>query len=550
MVQTSCQDRVQAHALPEQRQGEKGLFFQQRQGFFAAAKYKERKLFMDEIKVVPYIPDEDYDNPAMVVDFYEFTMANCLFLHGFKNTTLVFDMFFRKNPDNMGYSISAGQRKLTRFLLNYHFNEQDIRWLRTKGMSDEFCEYLRTYKWKGDMYALPEGTVCYPHVQMVRIECDLVGAILIETYLLQTMNFHSLITTKATRVTGLNTHTPRSVMEFGTRRAQGESAGNDGAYAAVLGGCIGTANCLAEMKYGSEVKAVGTVAHSFIEFFPTEFDAFKAFADTYPDSVSLLLDTYNIMESGLPNLIKLDDYLIEKYPNDPNRRVKSARIDSGDLARGSKRLRKALDAAGKPYIKLVASNGLDERKIANMELYEHAHFDSYGVGENLITSASDPVFGGVYKLVAVKLPDGTYQPKMKCSDSASKAIIPGKKMPWRLYDENGQAQCDLIAMDGEVIEAGKPVKMVNLDPDAIERTITITPTRVKRLLVPHILNGKLAIELPGMAEKKAYIAKQLTEETWETELRIEMPHKHYVNMTPAVAECRAKMYSELHGGKV
>ena len=550
MVQTSCQDRVQAHALPEQRQGEKGLFFQQRQGFFAAAKYKERKLFMDEIKVVPYIPDEDYDNPAMVVDFYEFTMANCLFLHGFKNTTLVFDMFFRKNPDNMGYSISAGQRKLTRFLLNYHFNEQDIRWLRTKGMSDEFCEYLRTYKWKGDMYALPEGTVCYPHVQMVRIECDLVGAILIETYLLQTMNFHSLITTKATRVTGLNTHTPRSVMEFGTRRAQGESAGNDGAYAAVLGGCIGTANCLAEMKYGSEVKAVGTVAHSFIEFFPTEFDAFKAFADTYPDSVSLLLDTYNIMESGLPNLIKLDDYLIEKYPNDPNRRVKSARIDSGDLARGSKRLRKALDAAGKPYIKLVASNGLDERKIANMELYEHAHFDSYGVGENLITSASDPVFGGVYKLVAVKLPDGTYQPKMKCSDSASKAIIPGKKMPWRLYDENGQAQCDLIAMDGEVIEAGKPVKMVNLDPDAIERTITITPTRVKQLLVPHILNGELAIELPGIAEKKAYIAKQLTEETWETELRIEMPHKHYVNMTPAVAECRAKMYSELHGGKV
>ena len=288
---------------------------------------------MNEIKVEPYIPDEDYDNPAMVVDFYEFTMANCLFLHGFKNTTLVFDMFFRKNPDNQGYSISAGQRKLTRFLLDYHFNEQDIHWLRTKGMSEEFCEYLRTYKWKGDMYALPEGTVCYPHVQMVRIECDLVGAILIETYLLQTMNFHSLIATKATRVTGLNTHTPRNVMEFGTRRAQGESAGNDGAYAAVLGGCIGTANCLAEMKFGAEVKAVGTVAHSFIEFFPTEFDAFKAFADTYPDSVSLLLDTYNIMESGLPNLIKLDDYLIEKYPNDPNRRVKSARIDSGDLAR-------------------------------------------------------------------------------------------------------------------------------------------------------------------------------------------------------------------------
>ena len=222
----------------------------------------------------------------------------------------------------------------------------------------------------------------------------------------------------------------------------------------------------------------------------------------------------------------------------------------GDLARGSKRLRKALDAAGKSYIKLVASNGLDEKKIANMELYEHAHFDSYGVGENLITSASDPVFGGVYKLVAVKRPDGSYQPKMKCSDSVSKAIIPGKKMPWRLYDENGQAQCDLIAMDGEVIEAGKPVTMVNLDSDAIERIVTIVPTRVRQLLVPHILNGELAIELPSIAEKKAYIAKQLTEETWESELRIEMPHKHYVNMTPAVAECRSKMYAELHGGKV
>jgi nicotinate phosphoribosyltransferase len=292
------------------------------------------------------------------------------------------------------------------------------------------------------------------------------------------------------------------------------------------------------------------VAHSFIEFFPTEFEAFKAFADTYPDSVSLLLDTYNIMESGLPNLIKLDDYLIEKYPDDPNRRVKSARIDSGDLARGSKRLRKALDAAGKPYIKLVASNGLDEKKIANMEMYEHAHFDSYGVGENLITSASDPVFGGVYKLVAVKNTDGSYTPKMKCSDSASKAIIPGKKMPWRLYDEHGQAQCDLIAMDGEEIRAGEPITMVNLDSDAIERTVTITPSAVKQLLVPHILNGKLAIELPSIAEKREYVSRQLMNETWESELRIECPHKHYVNMTPAVAECRAEMYAELHGGKV
>lgn len=506
---------------------------------------------MNKLKVFPFIPDEDYENPAMIVDYYEFAMANCLFEHGYQDSVLVFDMFFRKNPDNMGYSISAGQRKLVKFLMNYHFNDQDIQYLRYKGMSEAFCEYLRTYRWKGDLYAMPEGTVAYPNVPMVRVECDMVGAILIETYLLQTMNFHSLITTKATRIVGLNTkNSPRSVMEFGTRRAQGASAGNEGAYAAILGGCIGTANCLAEMQFGPEVKAVGTVAHSFIEFFPTEYEAFRAYADTYPENVSLLLDTYNIMESGLKNLIRVDDYLIQKYPNDPNKRVKAARIDSGDLARGYKRLRKALDEAGKPYIKLVASNGLDEQKMANMEMYEHAHFDSYGVGERLITAASDPVFGGVYKLVAVKNKDGSYTPKMKCSDSASKAIIPGKKMAWRVYDENGQAQCDVLTLDNEVVKAGVPIEVINLDHDAIERKVTITPHAVKQLLVPHILNGELAIELPSITEKRAYIADQLANQTWESELRPEFPHTHYIDMTPGVAKMREDLYHQLHGGNI
>ena len=502
------------------------------------------------IHVEPYIPDEDYDNPAMVTDFYEFTMANCLFLHGYKDTVMVFDMFFRENPDNMGYSISCGQKKLVKFLQEYHFTERDLIWLRTKGMSEEFCEYLRNYRWHGDMYALKEGTVCYPQVPMVRIECDMVGAILIETYLLQTMNFHSLIATKATRISGLATHTPRNVMEFGTRRAQGASAGNDGAYAAVLGGCVGTANCLAEMKYGPEVKAVGTIAHSFIEFFPSELDAFRAYAATYPDNVSLLLDTYNIFESGLPNLIKLDDELAAKYPDDPNRRVKSARIDSGDLARGYKKLRKALDRAGKPYVKLVASNSLDENKIADMERYEDAHFDSYGVGEKLITSYTDPVFGGVYKLVAVKNADGTYAPKMKCSDSPSKAIIPGKLMAWRMYDAEDKGQCDIIAMDDEVIEAGKPIKVINLDPDDFDPVKTLVPVRVEKLLVPHIINGELAIDLPSITEKKEYIKDQLEHHVWESELRPQMPHKHYVDMTIRVAEVREEMYRILHGGTI
>lgn len=497
-----------------------------------------------------FLPDEDYENKAMVTDFYEFSMANSLFLHGYKDTIMVFDMFFRENPDKKGYAISAGQKALTKFLLEYHFTELDIQYLRMKGMSEEFLTYLSTYKWHGDMYALKEGTVCYPQVPMVRIECDMVGAILIETYLLQTMNFHSLIATKATRVSGLATHNYRNVMEFGTRRAQGESAGNNGAYAAVLGGCSGTANCLAEMKYGSDVKAVGTVAHSFIEFFPSEYEAFKAYADTYPDNVSLLLDTYNVFESGLLNLIKVDDYLISKYPNDPNKRVKSARVDSGDLARTYKRLRKALDKVNKPYIKLVASNSLDEKKMADMEIYEGAKFDAYGVGENLITSATDPVFGGVYKLVAVKNSDGSYTPKMKCSDSSIKAIIPGKLMAYRIYDEEDKGQCDLIALDNEIIEEGKPLEIVNFDPQDFKRRRVIIPYKVEKLLVPYIVNGKLVIDLPSIAEKKAYVKYQLENRVWESELRPELPHQHYVDLTVKVYELREKLYEDLHGGTI
>lgn len=502
------------------------------------------------IEVEPYLPDEDYDNPAMVTDFYEFTMANCLFLHGYKDTVMVFDMFFRKNPDDLGYSISCGQRKLTKFLMEYHFTEKDILWLRHKGMSEEFLDYLKDYRWKGTMYALKEGTVCYPQVPMVRIECDMVGAILIETYLLQTMNFHSLIATKATRVSGLATHQERQVMEFGTRRAQGESAGNDGAYAAILGGCIATANCLAEMKYGEDVKAVGTIAHSFIEFFPDELSAFRAYAETYPESVSLLLDTYNVFESGLVNLIKIDDEMIAKYPNDPNKRVKAARIDSGDLARSYKRLRKALDKAGKPYIKLVASNSLDEKKMANMEIYEDAHFDSYGVGENLITSRTDPVFGGVYKLVAVKEKDGSYIPKMKCSESSSKAIIPGKLMAYRFFDEEDKGQCDVICLDDEVIEEKKPIKVYNLNRDDFRTYRILTPVRVERLLVPYIVDGNLVYDLPTIKEKKAYIKDQLENHVWESELRKEMPHVHYVNLSEKVYQMRESMYKKLHGGNL
>lgn len=503
---------------------------------------------MTNIKVDPYIPCIDYDNPAMICDFYEFSMANCLFMHGYKDTTMVFNMFYRQNPDNLGYAISCGQYKLVDFLLNYHFTDNDLRFLRYKGMDESFLKYLSTYKWSGDFYSLKEGMICYPQVPMCRIECDMVGAILIETYLLQTMNFHSLIATKATKISGLNTHKYRKVMEFGTRRAQGASASVDGAYASILGGCIGTANCLAEMKFGSDVPSVGTIAHSFIEFFDDEMTAFRAYADSYPNNVSLLLDTYNIFESGLPNAIALDDELIEKYPNDTDKRVKSVRIDSGDLARSSKKIRKILNALGKDYIKVVASNALDENKIADMELYEDAKIDAYGVGENLITSASSPVFGGVYKLVAIKDINGSYIPKMKCSESISKAIIPGKLMPWRMYDKDGKGQCDIIAMDGEEFKEGDLVELINIDPDAFKKSIKLTCGHIEKILIPYIKNGKLVIKLPSISEKKAFIKDQLENHVWESELRPQMPHVHYVDLTLKVSELREEMYKKLHGG--
>ncbi len=394
------------------------------------------------------------------------------------------------------------------------------------------------------MYAMPEGTVAYPNEQLVRIKCDTIGAILIETYLLQTMNFNSLITTKSTKIVRAAENS--GVMEFGGRRAQGASASLFGARAAILGGCVGTANCLAEIAFGEPVTALGTIAHAWVELFPTEWESFKALADLYPDNVSILIDTYSIFGSGVPNTLKLDDYLIEKYPNDSNKCVKSVRIDSGDLAYESKKLRKIFDEAGKPYIKIVASNGLTEDTIRSMREEEGSKIDSYGVGENLITASDCPVFGGVYKLVAVEKGD-SWEPKMKCSNSLEKAIIPGYKMVYRLYDEEGRGYLDLIAMEDEIIEVGKPIKVYTTDLTDTKKEYTITPKVVKPLLVPYIVDGTLVRNMPTVTQIKNYIKNQLENEVWPEELRSYNPHRHYVDMTQKVYNLRTKMYKELHG---
>ena len=481
-------------------------------------------------------------NMTMLCDFYELTMGNGYFRNGYKDRITYFDVFFRKVPDQGGFAIAAGLEQLIDYIENLHFSEEDIAYLRGRNLfCEEFLDYLRNFRFTGDIYAIPEGTPVFPREPLVVVRAPSIEAQLIETFTLLTINHQSLIATKANRI--CRAANGRTVLEFGSRRAQGADAAIIGARAAYIGGCAGTACTISDQLYG--VPAGGTMAHAWVQMFDTEYEAFKTYCETYPTNATLLVDTYNVLRHGVPDAIKVFDEVLKPM----GKRPKGVRIDSGDIAYLSKKARQMLDAAGYPDCTVCASNSLDEYIVRDLIL-QGARVDSFGIGENMITAKSDPVFGGVYKLVAVKRPDGSYTPKMKCSDSASKAIIPGKKMPWRLYDENGQAQCDLIAMDGEEIEAGKPITMVNLDSDAIERTVTITPTKVKKLLVPHILNGELAIELPSIAEKKAYIAKQLTEETWESELRLECPHKHYVNMTPAVAECRAKMYAELHGGKV
>lgn len=501
------------------------------------------------IEVTPFVPTRNYRNDALNTDFYEFKMANALYVLGLHKKQLVFDCFFRKNPGpkgtESGYSICAGQEQLTEFLMNYHFDEVACNYLQYKGMDPEFVEYLANYKWNGTMYAMPEGTVCYPNTQLVRIQCDAIGAILIETYLLQTMNFNSLITTKATKIVRATDN--GNVMEFGGRRAQGPSASLIGARASILGGAIGTANCLAEIVYGAEVQAMGTIAHAWIELFPTELDAFKAFANVYPESVSILIDTYNILKSGAINTIKLDDYLIEKYPDDPNKRVKSVRIDSGDLAYGARKLRKIFDDAGKPYIQIVASNGLDEKSLRSLVSEQHSPIDSWGVGENLITSSDCPVFGGVYKLVAVQEDDGSWRYTMKCSDTLEKAIIPGLKKVYRLYDEDGYGYLDLIALHDEVIEVGKPIKVYTTNIKDTQKEYTITPNKVEPLLVPYIIDGELVREMPSISEIRDYIKDQLENKVWPEELRSEYPHTHFVDMTEKLYNLRTKMYEELHG---
>ncbi len=507
-----------------------------------------------EIPTKPFKPDYNYRNNALNMDFYELRMAEGYFKLGLQNVKGVFDIFFRKNPAPKGkvsgYTIACGQEQLAKFLQNYHFDEHALNYLYYKGFDVEFIKYLSTYKWNGTMMAVPEGTICYPNEPVIRIECDLVGAFLIETYALQTFNLNSLIATKASHI--VRAADGRDVMEFGGRRAQGEAASLYGARAAIIAGCSATANCLAEAVFGPDVPAVGTMSHAWVESFPTELEAFRAWAKVNPTGVSLLVDTYNALKRGIPNVITLDNELQRLYPDNPNLWVKSIRLDSGDLAYQAKKARKMMDDAGKQHIKIIASNSLDEDSIRSLIHEQNAPIDSFGVGENLITSADCPVLGGVYKLTALNRSniwkisfDDEWTPRMKCSDSLEKAIIPGKKKLYRMYDDEGKASTDIIAMENEVIEPAKTIKVFTTDLTDPIKEYEITPVDFKELLVPFIVNGKLVYDFPTVKQIRDYLKKQFNT-AWDSELRSSNPHIHYVDMTENVAKTRRELYHKLH----
>ena len=460
------------------------------------------------------------NNLTMLTDFYEFTMSNGFFNDGFKDKIAYFDLFFRNNPDNAGFSIMAGVEQVVGYLQNLHFSDNDIEYLKNKKIfSDEYLEYLRNFKFTCDVWAIPEGTPIFPGEPILTVRGPIVQAQLIETMLLLLINHQSLIATKANRI--VRAAEGRPVMEFGSRRAQGAEAAILGARAAYIGGCCGTACTITDVEYG--VPALGTMAHSWVQLFDTEYDAFLSYAKTYPNNCTLLIDTYNVLKSGLPNAIKVfNEYLV---PN--GYRPKGVRIDSGDITYLSKQCRKMLNEAGFEDCGIVASNSLDEYLIRDT-LRQGAQLTSFGVGERLITSKSSPVFGGVYKLVAVEDNDSNIIPKIKISENVAKITTPGFKQVYRLYSKDtSMAIADVITMHDEVIDSDS---YEIFDPDHTWKRKTVTDFYARPLLKQLFKNGKLVYDLPDLPVLQEY-CKMEVENLWDEVKRFENPHTYYVDMS-------------------
>jgi len=473
-------------------------------------------------------------NLTMLVDFYELTMGNGYFNKGVQDKIAYFDMFFRKIPDDGGYCIMAGVEQLIQYLSNLKFTNSDIEFLKSKNLfSEEFLEYLRNFKFECDVWAIPEGNFVFPSQPLVTVRGPIVQAQFIETMLLLTINHQTLIATKANRI--CRAAAGRKVMEFGSRRAQGYDGAIYGSRAAIIGGCDSTA-CTISDKYFN-VPAVGTMAHSWVQLFDSEYEAFKAWAETYPDNCSLLIDTYNVLKSGLPNAIKVFDEVLKPLGKRPN----SIRIDSGDIAYLTKKCRKILDEAGYKDCKILVSNSLDEHIIRDV-LNQGACVDAFGVGERLITAKSEPVFGGVYKLVAVEK-DNKIIPKIKISENTEKITNPGFKKIYRIFDKDtDNAIADLITLHDEVIDEDKPLEIFH--PIETWKRKRITNFYAKELMVKIFDKGNLVYKSPSVLEIKEFSKKE-SKKMWPEILRFENPHTYYVDLSQKLWDLKQEL---LHKG--
>lgn len=460
-------------------------------------------------------------NLTMLCDYYELTMTNGYYTCGMQNRITYFDIFFRSVPDGGGFAIAAGLEQAIHYIQQLHFDEDDIAYLRGRKMfSEGFLESLRNYKFTGDIWAVPEGTPIFPNEPIMTVRAPAIEAQIIETFLLLTLNHQSLIATKANRVT--RAAQGRTVLEFGSRRAQGSDAAVLGARAAYIGGCKGTACTLTDELYG--VPAGGTMAHSWVQMFDSEYEAFKAYCEIYPDNPTLLVDTYNVLKSGVPNAIRVFNEVLK-----PRGLTKcGVRLDSGDMTYLTKKTRKMLDEAGWESCKISCSNALDEYLIQDL-LNQGAQIDLFGVGERLITARSEPVFGCVYKLAAVEDEAGNIIPKIKVSENVGKITNPHFKKVYRFYgNDTGKAIADYICLHDEVVDDSRDLEI--FDPQATWKRKNIYNFTAKELLVPIFQNGELVYDMPSLPEIQKYCAEQV-DTLWDEVQRFDNPHTYYVDLS-------------------
>ena len=479
----------------------------------------------------------DERNISMMMDLYEMTMANGYFSDDGPKAEVTFDVFYRRNPDDGGFAIFAGLEQIIEYIEHLHFDEKDIAYFRSLNLfRDDFLEYLKDYRFHGNIRSLREGTVMYPNEPILTVTAPLIDAQLIETAILAQINHQSLIATKTQRI--VRAARGRAVSDFGARRAHNMDAAVYGARAAYIGGAVGTATVLAGKQF--DIPVSGTMAHSWVMYYDDEYTAFKNYAEKYPDATVLLVDTYDVLHSGIPNAIRTAQEVLAPM----GKKLLGVRLDSGDLAYLSKRVRKMLDDAGLQEVKIIASNSLDEYTISSI-LGQGGCIDSFGVGERLITAKSDPVFGAVYKIVEVNK-NGEVIPKIKVSETVEKITNPGNKKLYRIYDDEGKAIADLITRADEELDLSQPYRYV--DPKKPWKNRFFTDCTAKELMVDVIVDGKRVYETEKLSDIRDYVAKQLTDEIWDEEQRFENPHTHYLDMSPEYYELKMSLLDETRNG--